>query len=176
MTSARCSDLESVMQTARRAAVRRMLQDTTCATIMTRRVLTVAPGTTQRDAARLLERRGLRVLPVVSPDGRLEGIVTRADLGLACEHARRPALAAVHGVCVSAARQQCATVRESMTASVIAIDSAASLEQLLHLYTATGHHHIPVLDARRRVVGIVTTTDIAGRLGWMPPGPSRRAG
>jgi CBS-domain-containing membrane protein len=39
-----------------------------------------------------------------------------------------------------------------------------------------GHHHIPVLDAQRRIVGIVTTSDIVERLGWLPAAGGTRRG
>jgi CBS domain-containing protein len=53
----------------------------TCAEeVMTRRVVTVPTGTRLSAAARLMIRLALKRLPVVDDQGRLAGIVTRADL------------------------------------------------------------------------------------------------
>lgn len=47
---------------------------------MTSPAVTIAPSTTVADAARLMSERGVNRLPVVDEEGRLVGIVTRADL------------------------------------------------------------------------------------------------
>lgn len=48
--------------------------------VMTRHVATVAEDATAEAIARLMEERGIRSVPVVAADGRLCGIVSRADL------------------------------------------------------------------------------------------------
>ncbi len=48
--------------------------------IMSRRLITVSKETSLVDAVRLLIRKNISCLPVVSPDGRVEGIVTWKDL------------------------------------------------------------------------------------------------
>lgn len=48
--------------------------------IMTRDVISVAPGTDQEECARLIQRYRLRALPVMDEGGRLQGIITADDL------------------------------------------------------------------------------------------------
>jgi CBS domain-containing protein len=48
--------------------------------LMTRQVITVKPTTPLRDVAALLERRGIKRVPVVRRDGKVVGIVSRANL------------------------------------------------------------------------------------------------
>lgn len=50
------------------------------AEVMAAPVISVPPGTSVANAARLLVRMGVKRLPVVDADGRLAGIVTRSDL------------------------------------------------------------------------------------------------
>ena len=50
------------------------------ADVMSRRVATVKEDTTAEAIARLLEEKGIRSVPVLTGDGRLCGIVSRADL------------------------------------------------------------------------------------------------
>jgi CBS domain-containing protein len=52
----------------------------TAGALMTSPVVTIAPDASLGDAARLMTRRGVKRLPVVGPDGRLMGIVSRSDL------------------------------------------------------------------------------------------------
>jgi predicted transcriptional regulator len=47
---------------------------------MTRPAVTVGPDDLAQDAARLMHARRLQRLPVVGPDGRLAGIVSRSDV------------------------------------------------------------------------------------------------
>ncbi len=48
--------------------------------VMTARPLTVTEGTTARHAARLMEKRRVRRLPVLRDDGQVIGVVSRTDL------------------------------------------------------------------------------------------------
>ena len=50
------------------------------AALMTAPAVTVTPQTTLTEAARLMHRRHVKRLPVVDDEGRLVGIVSRADL------------------------------------------------------------------------------------------------
>ncbi|MDQ0989166.1 CBS domain-containing protein [Streptomyces sp. V3I7] len=52
----------------------------TAGELMTAPPVTVHPGATVAQAARVMARSGVKRLPVVGPDGELEGIVSRSDL------------------------------------------------------------------------------------------------
>lgn len=47
---------------------------------MSRKLVTVTPYDSHREAARLMTRHRIKRLPVVDADGRLEGIISRSDL------------------------------------------------------------------------------------------------
>ncbi|MDR5752840.1 MULTISPECIES: CBS domain-containing protein [unclassified Caballeronia] len=165
-------DLESIMAATRAVASARMLRECTCEQIMTRNVVTVSLDTRRRVVEKILERHRIRALPAVHADGRLAGIVTRGDL----EKLGRPSLVVSDGMRVGRPRPASQTVAGLMTRQVDAIDATSSLETLLGLYVKKGHHHIPVVDAQRRIVGIVTTSDLAERFGWLPVAENSRRG
>lgn len=77
--------------------------------VMTRKVFSTSPAATLRDVADILQRRGVKRLPVLE-DGRLVGIVSRADIlrGLVAS----PALAVADG---QDDRQLCDAVIRSLT-------------------------------------------------------------
>ena len=50
------------------------------ADLMTSPAVTIGPRTTVRHAARVMSQRHMKRLPVVDPDGRLLGIITRSDV------------------------------------------------------------------------------------------------
>ena len=48
--------------------------------VMTSEVLTVRPGTSLKDVARLLVEQRISGLPVVDTDGRVVGVISEADI------------------------------------------------------------------------------------------------
>ena len=52
----------------------------TAADLMTSPAVTIGPGTSVRHAARRMSERHVKRLPVVDPDGRLLGIISRSDV------------------------------------------------------------------------------------------------
>ena len=52
----------------------------TVAAVMTPEPVTVSPDTTLKDAARIISRNKFNALPVVGPDGALEGMLTTTDI------------------------------------------------------------------------------------------------
>ena len=51
--------------------------------IMSRKPVTVTKGTSSKDAIRLILRKNISCLPVISSDGQIEGIITWKDLLIA---------------------------------------------------------------------------------------------
>jgi len=126
---------------------------------MTKNAIEVAPSTSVTAALTLLERHRVKALPVVDGDARLIGIVTRADL---TRQARRPTplwqrLSARLPQSFGGQPPSVATV---MTRDVASVPQTMPLTALVPLFTHSGHHHIPVVDASRRLVGIITQTDL----------------
>ena len=62
------------------AALRKRVQGRTAAELMSSPPITVSPGTSIGEAARLMHSRGVKRLPVVDDSGRLVGMVSRSDL------------------------------------------------------------------------------------------------
>jgi CBS domain-containing protein len=116
--------------------------------VMTSGPATVTPETTIADAARLLERTGASLLPVVSDaaGARLLGVLSDRDIVERC-------LAESHGPgCL---------VRAHMTTgrleTVHADDDLGLVEKRM---LAGNVRRLPVLDEQRRVVGIVSKSDL----------------
>lgn len=63
-----------------RSTLHRPANGTTIADVMTRTVVTVAPDASVWEAASLIDRYGIRRLPIVDSEGYVVGIVARADL------------------------------------------------------------------------------------------------
>ena len=73
-------DLEAILRDAEIRSYRRRSGQATCATIMARDVVAVAPGAPIREALDLLRAHRIKVLPVTDEGARVLGLVTQTDL------------------------------------------------------------------------------------------------
>ncbi len=128
--------------------------------IMSVKVVTVREETPITDAARLLVKLQISGLPVVDPQGSIQGIITERDVLLQHELIR----------CVG----------DIMTIDVITVEESTSLEELAQILLQHNIKRVPVLRGGR-LVGIVSRTDVirgqlaaeAARVGDKPPLPHR---
>jgi acetoin utilization protein AcuB len=120
---------------------------------MTTDVVTVNVNDSIRDVARLMLKRGLRLLPV-EDGGRLVGIVTRSDLKKGAP--RGSALTEGEG----AGRCSELLVREIMTREPVTIPPEYTVEEAAQLLIEEKISRCPVLDLDGGIVGIITKTDV----------------
>jgi len=110
--------------------------------IMTVNVTTARPSHDIKTIASLIVRNGVDHIPIVDDDNRLIGIVTSWDLAKALAQGKR-------------------MLEEVMTTKVITTrenESGDVLARRLAQYNISG---MPVIDDEKRVIGIVTTDDLA---------------
>ncbi|MCA8301911.1 HPP family protein [Burkholderia seminalis] len=152
-------DLETLLRETEMQAYTRTFGQLTCADLMTKHAIEVAPSTSVTAALTLLDRHCVKALPVVDDEGRLTGIVTRADL---TRQPRRPAplWQRLFARLPQSLGGRPASVATVMTRDVACVPETMPLTALVPLFTHSGHHHIPVVDASRRLVGIMTQTDL----------------
>jgi CBS domain-containing protein len=119
---------------------------------MTTAVKTVTRGISLRELAMLFEAHDFNAFPVVE-EGRMLGIVTKFDFlrafvftkGQMVPHydeiVRRP-------------------VMEVMTTTTVHVDPAAPLTRVLQMMVDLKARSFPVVDAKKRLVGIISREDI----------------
>ncbi|NTZ06784.1 HPP family protein [Burkholderia metallica] len=152
-------DLEALLRETEMQAYTRTFGQLKCADLMTKHPIEVAPSTSVAIALTLLDRHRVKALPVVDGEGRLTGIVTRADL---TRQLRRPTplWQRLSARLPQSFGGQPASVASVMTRDVASVPETMPITALVPLFTHSGHHHIPVVDASRRLVGIITQTDL----------------
>jgi len=152
-------DLEALLRETEMQAYTRTFGQLSCADLMTKNAIEVAPSTSVTAALTLLDRHRVKALPVVDGEGRLTGIVTRADL---TRQLRRPTplWQRLSARLPQSLGGQPASVATVMTRDVACVQETMPITALVPLFTHSGHHHIPVIDASRRLVGIITQTDL----------------
>lgn len=123
---------------------------------MTRGLVTVTPGATLEEAARLLKAHRIHHLPVVGEGDRLEGIVSDTDL-------RNATLGGMFGGADRGDSGRPVTVGEIMTRDVVTLSPGDMLDDAMLALSQERIGALPVVEGGR-LVGIVTKADILSAL------------
>lgn len=129
--------------------------------VMTMGPFTVTRETTVKEALTVLADGGISALPVVSPSGRLHGIVSEADL--IAETVPRDPRSQVRPI-VDEPLHPAHRVDEVCTRSVVTIRPDDDVATAVELMASTGAKSLPVVDEERRLVGIVSRSDVVAAL------------
>jgi CBS domain-containing membrane protein len=139
-----------------------------CGDIMSRDVVSVQFGTELEEAWTQLRAHKIKSLPVVDSYGRLIGILTVADYLRQMDDTTAAGLAVrLQGLLKRTPgmhSEKAEVVGQIMTANVYAARTDTPISELVHHLSEKGLHHIPVLDDKRRVLGMVTQSDVIAAL------------
>ena len=119
--------------------------------VMTSDPATVSPQSSAAEARRLLESNVIHHLPVVEGD-RLVGIVSSSDL------------LKLHLLDDKMAIFTRATVDQIMETNVTVLGKNSTLREAVEKLSMGNFHALPVVDRKRRLLGIVTSTDLLNEL------------
>ena len=127
------------------------MRDIPIVQVMTPDPATISPQSSVAEARRLLNSNVINHLPVVE-GGRLVGIVSSSDfLKLRLLDGKLPIVSD-------------ATVNQIMETNVIVVNKNATLGDAAEKLSVGGFHALPVIDRKRRLVGMVTSSDLIGVL------------
>jgi CBS domain-containing membrane protein len=144
-------DLEEIFLQAELRAYSRRTGEIRCSDIMSRDLITARPEMTPAEVWTLLNRHELHALPVINSTHTLIGIVTLRDLVTSPGEERLRLRGSE-------------TVRDIMTTRVQIARPEHTVIELVPLFSDEGFHHLPVIDERRRLVGMVTQSDLVAAL------------
>ncbi|MDH3860200.1 MAG: CBS domain-containing protein [Gammaproteobacteria bacterium] len=119
--------------------------------VMTSDPATVSPQSSAAEARRLLDSNVIHHLPVVEGD-RLVGIVSSSDL------------LKLHLLDNTMALFTRATVDQIMETNVTVLGKNSTLREAVEKLSMGNFHALPVVDRKRRLLGIVTSTDLMNEL------------
>jgi len=124
--------------------------------IMSRDPQTLSPDTPVKEAAEMMIRFGYEGYPIVE-DGEIVGLLTRRAVDRALAHELK------------------LTAASLMEAGNIRVFTSDSIEQIQYVMTESGWGQIPVVSSRsKKIVGIVTRTDLIKILAPSRPKPGRQ--
>lgn len=120
--------------------------------IMTREPRTVTPNATVREAAQVMKRENVGIVPVIEGDDsrKLVGVVTDRDIAIRC---------------IAEGRGADCRVREVMSGGDVATCGADDeVDSVMTAMRSERVRRIPIIDDRGTLVGIVSQADIALRM------------
>jgi CBS domain-containing membrane protein len=160
--------LEALLHEAEAVAYSRNLGGLRCGDVMTRQPVTVEFGTPLQEAWAVMRQRRIKALPVVDRAQRIVGIVTVADFMRHADLDRHDGigerLRALMRRVGATHSEQPEVVGQIMTRQVRVASAGRPLVELVPLFSEGGHHHIPIIGADQRLVGIITQSDLVGAL------------
>jgi CBS domain-containing membrane protein len=161
-------DLESLIRQTEVESWHRRLGTVRCADVMSRDPLFAEFGTSLEEVWSLMHERHIKALPVVDRARRMIGIITQADFFRHIDLRHHAGLGGRLRDFIRATRTVMSNKPEVagqiMTQQVRVASEDRPLAELVPLFSEGGHHHIPIIDAEGRLVGMVTQSDFVRAL------------
>jgi CBS domain-containing membrane protein len=161
-------DLEAILRLTEVQALRRQLGELRCRDIMTQELLTAQYSTTLNEAWLLMRRHRIKALPIVDRHRRILGIVTLADFmrhaNIEMHGSLRQRLHALLKETTAIHTTKPEVVGQIMSSHVRVSSDDRYIIDLVPIFSEDGHHHIPIIDADKRLVGIITESDFVRAL------------
>ena len=162
------ADLDQIYKLAGMQAYQRKMGEILCADIMSRDLVTAEYGTELEEAWAQLRYHKIKAIPVVDRARRVIGIISLIDF---LKRADLKTYATFQEKLVKFIRRSSGMTSEKpevvvqiMATPVYTAREDAHIVELVPLLSEKGLHHIPIVNAENRLVGIVTQSDLIGAL------------
>ncbi len=141
---------------------------------MIKKVIAVDQNESIKELFKLMDKHGILGVPVVDKERHVVGIVTEGDLLTHFTTLETPRSINLLGGIVylddisdfnKHLKEHCAeTVKELMTQPVVTLKESATLQDAINTMAEHKLNRLPVVDGHKKLVGIVTRTDIVHQL------------
>jgi len=159
-------DLTLVYGLAQQKAYTRKFGEVSCVDIMSRDVVSVSTDTTLNDAWGLLRKHKVKLLPVIDEQRQVLGIISLVDYlkrleleGYEDLYGRLENFVKGEDEASDAPR-----VGNIMASPAFTVQQSEPIVSLVPLLSDKGMHHVPVVDADNKLVGIITQSDLIAAL------------
>lgn len=162
------ADLNQIYSRAGMHAYRRKMGEITCADIMSRDIATVEFGTDLEEAWAMLRFHKIYAIPVIDPARRVIGIISLVDFlkraNLKTYESFEDKLVKFIRRTPGIASEKPEVVGQIMASPVFTAQMDMHIVELVPLLSDHGLHHIPIINTERRLVGMVTQSDLIAAL------------
>jgi CBS domain-containing membrane protein len=157
-------DLRAILQLTELQAYRRQMGEMLCRDIMTENPVSVVFGTELNEAWALMKKHDIKALPVLDPQRRVLGMVTLADF---MRHSGADRFEDIGGKLKALVKRTDSPYSDKpevagqiMQTDIKTASEADHVVELSPLFSENDLRHVPVVDATRRLVGIITQSDL----------------
>ena len=158
------ADLEGLLHLAGKAAFQRTLGDQRCREIMSSPVHAVVAQTPLKDAWALMRKERVKALPVLDEQRKVAGIITMADFMRLANLDVHEGMGQRLRSLIMGRPKRPDLVQGLMSTPVLQVQAEQHVMDLVPLFSHAGHHHVPVVDEKQELVGIITQTDLVKTL------------
>ncbi len=162
------ADLNQVYSRAGMHAYRRKMGEITCGDIMSRDITSVEFGTELEEAWALLRFHKVGAIPVLDPARRVIGIISLVDF---LKRANLKTYETFEDKLIKFIRrtpgltsEKPEVVGQIMASPVYTAQEGMHILELVPMLSDHGLHHIPIVNDERRLVGMVTQSDLIAAL------------
>lgn len=156
-------DLANLISQVEHRAYQKKLKSMLCKNIMTTDVLYVGMDSPLDQAWNLLRNRHVKALPVIDGARRVLGIITLEDfIKSAAVDFHQSFGQRIRGfmrTTIPGLNSLPNAVGQVMSKPVRVISDDRNMLDLAEIFCGDGHHHIPVINAERQLVGMITQSD-----------------
>ncbi len=146
--------------------------------VMTKRVLSVTPNATVRDAATYLLEHGISAAPVLDEKGALVGLVSEGDLFRRAETGTAPRrswwltlMSSAEDEARAFTKANARQVKDVMTRGVVTVGEETAISEIADLLERKSIKRVPVVRDGK-VVGIVSRANLVRALANLAPAPT----
>jgi CBS domain-containing membrane protein len=158
-------DLESLLEQTAALTFERNVGHLRCSDVMTRDPHTARPETPLREAWALMRKYRIKALPIIDRQQHLMGILTVADFMSQIDLDVHDGIAwRLRSLVRPRRTDEAQQVGQIMTRTVRVSSSDRLLIDLVPVFSENGHRHIPIIDERQKLVGIITQSDLIAAL------------
>lgn len=161
-------DLSRLYKMAGMQAYRRKMGEINCGDIMSRDLVTAEYGTELEEAWAQLRHHKIKAIPVVDKARRVIGIITLVDFlkraNLKTYDTFQDRLVKFIKRTPGVTSDKPEVVGQIMAHPVYSAKDTMHIVELVPLLSQRGLHHIPIVDAERRLIGMVTQSDLIAAL------------
>lgn len=133
-------------------------RNATVSEVMTREVMFIRPDDTMQKVAEIFGSKSFHHLPVVDDEGKIVGVVSSTDFHMLEDHftlfKKREA------VSLNTAIMRSMLVSEVMSTKLATIAPTDTLESAVGIFRENLFHALPVVDNKKKLLGIITPFDI----------------
>jgi CBS domain-containing membrane protein len=161
-------DLQTILTQTEMLGYQRRFGSVTCGSIMSRDVVSVEFGTELNEAWSLMREHRLTALPVINRARRVIGIVTKTDFLLHADLDQHMHIGSKLAAFLRRTRlvhtEKPEVVGQIMSTEVKVASEDKPVVELVPLMSDAALHQLPVIDEERRLVGMLTQSDMIAAL------------